>query len=86
MAAATVVATPAAMNTVFGNKRIATITLTIANTNTWDTGLRRIDAAFASNNDTQDATDTISMAYSDGTITFTVANTITPVSVIAIGE
>jgi len=68
---------------VFGNKRVVTADLTIADTNTWTPGnMHKIDAFFVTS---PDKTKTIGGAISGRTITFGASATATDAFAMAIG-
>lgn len=85
MAAATIAASG---HTVFGNKRVAFATLTSpANTNTWTSGLNRIDAVFTQIVEgTAAAADAATVTVSGGEVTLGIAGTVDSLYVMAIGD
>ena len=87
MAAATV-ATGSASQDVYGNKRVSIATLTNpADTNTWDSGLRRVDAVFTQINESSaSASDGVTATVSGGTVTLGVTGTVTSLFIMAIGN
>lgn len=70
-------------SSVFGNKRVVTADLTIADTNTWTPGLHKIDAFFVTS---PDKTKTLGGAISGKTITFGASATATDAFAMAIGS
>lgn len=72
---------------VIGNKRMAFARLSaVADTNTWDSGLTRIDVASVVQLGTQNAGNAIAIStFSGGTLTFGVTGTASDQFVVAIG-
>lgn len=85
MAAATVASS---YGTVFGNKRISGATLTTpVDTNSWDSGLSRIDGVFTQLNEAAvSASDAVTCTVSGGVVTLAVTGTIDSLYIMAIGQ
>jgi hypothetical protein len=85
MAAATVATQ--ALGLVLGDRRVSVAKLSnVIDTNTWDTGLSLVEAAFTQINEaTAAAADAVGITISGGTITFDVDGTISSLFVQAIG-